>query len=102
MKPKTINVSSTILNAHTISILEKGIKFRPTLKPNISETKSDVLKFYKFLRKCFGSDSITDESLVCNTSNCVHKRGKDALLYCSVDTITNISREEQRSTVETF
>ncbi|KAL5020728.1 hypothetical protein ScPMuIL_002188 [Solemya velum] len=93
------------------SLLEKGFKFTPTPKPNITEMKSDVQKFCRKLRlrEFFGYDTSTDNSLVRNKSNWAPNRGRDSHLDCFIDTITkfpvtnsknfkqNISKAEQRA-----
>ena len=88
-----VNLSSRQLNKTEIKLLEKGLKFTPTLSnSNTQELNKDILEFTRKVRLVEYFDGIDDDdqSLVRNKSNFVPPQGREELLDTFVKSTTNI------------
>ena len=88
-----VNLSSHQLNKTEIKLLEKGLKFTPTLSnSNTQELNKDILEFTRKVRLVEYFDGIDDDdqSLVRKKSNLMPPQGRGELLDTFVKSTTNI------------
>ena len=88
-----VNLSSHELNKTEITLLEKGLKFTPTLNnSNTQELNKDILEFTRKVRlvEYFDGTEDDDQSLVRNKSNFVPPQDREELLDTFVKSTTNI------------
>ena len=96
-QPKIINMSSRGLSNEEIKLLERGLKFTPTLKQNRSKLKTDSQEFSRKIRllEYFNDQQPNgdDKSLVKNPSNFVPPMSEDKYLNIFIEATKNYHKQ---------